>query len=168
MCAYISGEGIGLTESTGVFGIRKKLYSVLFENRLLGRQRPGFLVFAGQLASFNLAGFYVGLIEWINSDDRSRDRSRNLPAEEFLAEIISVGHGNANYRVSGFFKRSNFLILRGIRLTFEPQICKHAVVAVNLDGSETLAIDRNNTFSQLASGFRKQLFEPRTEIINCG
>ena len=50
------------------------------------------LVFFGQLSRRNLAGLHVRLIERIDADDRPGNCGRDLPAKEFLSEIVNVAN----------------------------------------------------------------------------
>src|SRR6185312_9432679 len=103
MCTQVVSERALASESAGVLGIGIKLDTILFENRLLGWQGTGLLVFASQLTRFNFAGFNIRLIECIDADDGSRYRRGDLPAEKFLAQVVGIRKRNPNYRVAGLF-----------------------------------------------------------------
>ena len=116
----------------------------------------------------DLAGFDVGLIEGVDADDRARDGGRNLPAEEFLPQVVDVGDGDPNDRVPGFFERRDFGVLRGVGRGFQTKVGEDAIVAINVGRAECFAIDRDDALAQFAGGFGDQLFQPRAEIGNSG
>ena len=86
----------------------------------------------GQLARLVLAGLDVGLIERIDAEDRARDRGGELPAEEFLADVIAVGDGDAHDRLPGALERGDRVILLRVRFARQPQIDEQPVLAVDL------------------------------------
>ena len=84
--------------------VGEELDAAVFEERRFFRQLSALLVFFGQLASDNLAGFHVGLVEGIDSQDRAGDRRGNFPAEEFLAQIVSIRQLDFDNRMAGLFE----------------------------------------------------------------
>ena len=80
----------GFIKSFGVSLISEQLDAIALEDRGLRRQRSALFVFAGQLSRRDFAGFDVGLIEWIDADDRTGNRGRDFPTKKFLAEIVNV------------------------------------------------------------------------------
>ena len=91
--------------------IGEELDAVVFEDWLLGGKGAGLLVFRRQVASGDLAGFDIGLVEGVDADDRAGDRGGDFPAEEFLAEIVNVGERDADDRMAGLFERRDFGVL---------------------------------------------------------
>src|SRR6267154_4943677 len=77
----VANERIAISERLCILGISEQLNTVLLEKRLLCRQRTALLVFTGQFASLDFAGFDVGLIECVDTDDRTRYGGGDLPAE---------------------------------------------------------------------------------------
>ena len=73
MSAQISSQGLivtgGFRQSVGILRIGEQLDAAVLENWLLGGQGTGLLVFRGQIARGNLAGFDIGLIEGVDADD---------------------------------------------------------------------------------------------------
>src|SRR5260370_41385124 len=130
MGAEIISQGLSACESGGVLRIGKQLCAIALEDCLFCGQRAGFLVLSGQLASFDFAGFDVGLIEGVDPDDGSSDGGGDLPAEKFLAEVVSVADRNANHWMSGGFEGGNFGVLRGVGGGIETNIRKNSVAAV--------------------------------------
>src|SRR6185369_17610757 len=82
---------------------------VLPERRLFWKSACGF-VFSGEFASGNFARFHIGLVESVDADYRTSHRSRYLPSEEFLTELIHIVHCNAHNRMSGFLERVDRLV----------------------------------------------------------
>ena len=62
-----------------------------------------------------LAGLDIGLIERIDAEDCARHRRGDLPAEEFLADVIAVGDADAHDRVAGASISVDGLVLMRIR-----------------------------------------------------
>src|SRR5262245_48626476 len=85
-------------QRTFVTRICKELYLVTFKERPFFRKLPGLFVGPGKVPSFNLCRLHIGLIEWIDANDRAGDRSRHLPAEEFLPELHWIMHNDAHHR----------------------------------------------------------------------
>ena len=81
-------------QRVGVGSVGKQLDAVALEERRLRRERAGLLVFVGQRARGDLAGFDVRLVERVDAEDRARNRRRNLPAEELGRQVVcSSGRG---------------------------------------------------------------------------
>ena len=116
----------------------------------------------------DLARFDVGLIEGVDPEDRARDRGRNFPAEEFLSQVVDVGHGDAHDRMPGFFERGHLGILRRVGRSLEPNVGEDAVVSVHVRRAQFFAIDRDDALAEFAGGFRDQLLEPRAQIGDSG
>ena len=86
----ISGErGVGacsLRQLGGILFVGEELDAGIFKDRLLRRERTSLFVFRSQIPRRDLAGFDVGLVEGVNSDDRASHGSGNLPSEKFRAQ----------------------------------------------------------------------------------
>src|SRR5437588_8628192 len=95
--------GRGFIKSFGVSFIGEQLDAILLENRSFGWQRSALFILAGQLARRDFAGFDVGLIEWIDADDRTGNRGRNFPTKKFLAKIVNVLDCDAHDWLPGAF-----------------------------------------------------------------
>src|SRR5713101_5136286 len=65
------GQRAGSTDRLGVGSVGKQAQAALLEERSLGRQRTGSLVFFGQLPRLYLAGLDVRLVEGVDPQDRS-------------------------------------------------------------------------------------------------
>src|SRR5580658_8354007 len=91
-----------LGQSGSIFFVGKELDTCFFKDRIFGGKRTFRLVLGGELLSDDLARFDVGLVESIDADDRSGDCSSDLPAEEFLSEVVGVSDGDADDGLSGF------------------------------------------------------------------
>ena len=122
----------GLLQSGGVLRVGEELDARFLQERRLGRQRAIFLVFAGELLGFDLAGFDVGLIERVDADDRAGHGRRDFPAEKFLAQVVDIRHGDADDRLAGLFERVDGSVLLRIGRAVETQIGEHAIVAINV------------------------------------
>src|SRR5258708_38350309 len=94
------GAGAEIGEFLGVRRIGEELDAARHEDRLLFRQRAGLFISRRQLARFDLAGLDIGLIEWVDPDDRAGDRGGDLPAEELLAELVTVFERDAQDRLA--------------------------------------------------------------------
>src|SRR5579859_5604065 len=158
----IAGEGCvsahSFFERLGILLVGEEFDSVLLKDGRLGRQRTFLFVLRRELASCNLAGLDVGLIEGVDANDGAGYGSGHLPAEEFAAEIVGFVNGNPYDGMSSALQGVNRGILFGIRSGLQSQISKDAVVAVSFRRSQRLAVYRNQTLPFLASRFRQQLF----------
>src|SRR6202011_3017589 len=67
-------------------------------------------------------------------------------------------------RVPGCLERSDRPLLLGILIGGEPQISKHAVIAVDRRRAQRLGVDRHDPLAELAGRFGKKLLEPGAEI----
>src|SRR5258708_4875267 len=68
--------------------------------------------------------------------------------------------------MTGTPQRVQLLLLSGVRLIGKPQMNEHAVAAVNLRWPQSLAINRNQSLTDLAGAFSDELFQPGTQIVN--
>ena len=141
----------------------------LFENGVSRRQRAGPLIGGGEFARLVLARLDVRLIEWVDAEDRSRNRRRDLPAEEFLAEVVAVGDLDAHHRMAGVLEFNESRVRCRRRCSSASRsVDEQTIVAIDAGGSERLAVDRDQSLAVLAGRFRQQLLEPRAEIRNAG
>ena len=111
-----------------------------------------------------LAGFDVGLIERIDADDRAGNGRGDLPAEEFLADLVAIGDVDAHDGMTGPFERGDGVVLRGIGLGRQPHIDEQAVLAVDLGVPERLGVDWHEPLAELSGRLREKLLEPGAEI----
>ena len=109
----------GVFNAAAFLIIGKQLDAVVFEERRLGRQRSRLLVFFSEFSRLDLAGFDVRLIEWIDADDRSGHSGGEFPTKEFLPEVVDVGNGNRDYRMTRRLKFCNRRVLTSIGCRFE-------------------------------------------------
>src|ERR1700674_3825180 len=98
-------EGLGRRQCLAVLAIGEERNTGLFEQRRFRRQLPGPLVRGGELARLVLAGLDIRLIEWIDAEDRTGNGRGKLPTEEFLANVVAIGDGDAHDRVTRTFER---------------------------------------------------------------
>ena len=82
----------------------KNVRSFADEKRRLRRQRSARFEIIRQLAGCDLASLDVGLIEWVDVEDRSGNRCGDLPPEKLLPEVVRIVDSNADYRLSCAFK----------------------------------------------------------------
>ena len=150
MRGEMPGERRLLAECLDMVLVGVKADDVRLEERLLLWQRAALLVGRGQLACLLLACFDIGLVEWIDADDRAGDSRRDLETEELLANCIVVGDVDANDGMPHRFDGIHGVVLRVVRFGREAQIDKHAVTAVCRGVAERFEIDRHNTFAVLA------------------
>ncbi len=148
--------------------IGEELDAVVFEDRLLRGQGAGLLVFRGQVAGRDLAGFNIGLVEGVDADDGAGYGGGDFPAEEFLAQIVNVAERNADNGMPGLLQRRNFGVLSRVRRGFQTHVGEDAIVAVNLGRPNVFAVHRDDALALLAGGFRHQLFEPCAESGDSG
>ena len=99
----------------------------LLQQRRFRRQFPGPLVCGGEFACFVLAGLDVRLIEGIDAEDRTGNGHGELPAEEFLTDVIAIGDSDAHDRVTCFFNGGDRVILLRIRFARQPHIDEQAI-----------------------------------------
>ena len=64
----------------------------------------------------------------------------------------------------GLFQRGQLVLMRGVVFAVGADIDEEAVVAVERDVVQRLAVDRDQALAILAGGFRDQLFGPGAEI----
>src|SRR6185312_9855620 len=84
--------------------VSKELYAAIIEERRFFRQLAGFLILFSQLTGDDLAGFNVRLIEGVDFQNRSRYCRGNLPAEEFLPQIVSIRQFDFDNRMASASK----------------------------------------------------------------
>ena len=63
-------------------------------------KRPGSLVLGGESPRHALAGFHVRLIERVDPENGTGHGGRDLPAKEFLAEVVRIVDPDAHDRVT--------------------------------------------------------------------
>ena len=148
--------------------VSEQLDAAVFEERRFFRQLSAFLIRFCQLARDDLAGFHVRLVERIDFQNRARDRRGNFPAEEFLAQVVSIRELDLDNGMAGISQGVQLLLLGRVRLIGEPQMNEHAIVAVNLRRSQRFAIHWDKSFADLAGAFSNQLFQPCAQIVNSG
>src|SRR5262249_24781881 len=102
-------------ESSSVLLVSEKFHSSGLEEREFGWQRAGRFMFSGEFGGLDFAGFDIRLIEGIDADDRTGNRSCNFPAEKFLADGVRVRHRDANDGMAGLFEGGYSSILRFVR-----------------------------------------------------
>src|SRR4029077_15098927 len=91
------------SECGGVPVVRKELGVFGGQERRLGWQPAGGLVFASEFLSFDLAGFDVWLVERVDANDGAGDGRSNFPPEKFLAEGVGVWQRDADNRLTCLF-----------------------------------------------------------------
>ena len=138
------------------------------KNGCLRRQLAGLLVGGGELARLVLAGLDIGLIERIDAEDRAGDRGGDLPAEEFLADVIAIGDGDAHDRMPARSSAATASSCFGIRFARQPQIDEQAIRAVDVGRAQRLGVDRDEALALLAGRFGEELLEPGAEIGDAG
>ena len=104
-----------LLQGGGILGVGEELEPCSLEDRRLGRKHPGLLERSGELARRDFARLHVRLIERIDADDGAGHRRGHLPAEEFLADVVDVGNGNAHHGLSRALQCVDGGVLRRIR-----------------------------------------------------
>src|SRR5262249_23929915 len=123
--------------------IGEKLDATVLKNRSFGRKLSGLFVIGRQLSCYNLGGFNVRLVERVDRDNRSRDGRCDLPAEEFLADIVDVRHIDSDYRLSSFAQGIDLGVLLLIDSASQAQIDKDTIVAIDLRRPKLLAVYRD-------------------------
>ena len=156
--------GAGLAQLGGVVLVGIEIGLGGGHDRLLRRQRTGFLERAGQLAGLDLGGFDVGLVERVDAEHRARHRGRHLEPEKFLADMVDRLHDDAHHGMPGRFQRGELFVMRGVVLAFGADVDEEAIVAVQRRIAQRFAVDRDQALAFLAGGFRDQLFGPGAEI----
>ena len=122
----------------------------------------------GQFLGLDLAGFDVGLVECVDAEDRSGYRGGNFPAEEFLAEVIRVGHSDVDNGMPCFFECGDFGVLCRVRRGFQSDVGEDPVLAIHSRCCQRFAIHRDDALAQFAGRLRNQLLKPCAEIENTG
>ena len=151
-----------LLQHFGIRGVGEQAKIVLTGQRFALRQRAVALVGLGQGAGGDLAGLHVGLVEGVNTHDRPRHGGGELPAEEFLTEIVAVGHGDAHHWMPGGRQRIERRRLF-IDLAFQGHVHEQPILAISLGGTEYFTVERNDGLALLAGGLGHQLFDPGAE-----
>src|SRR6185437_1783838 len=113
------------------------------ERWLFVRKPAGFLERRGQLASLDLGGFDVWLIERIDAENCAGDRDRHLEPEKLLADLIGRMHHDPNHRMPGVLERAQPLIMSGIVFVRGADIDKETIVAVKARIAERFTLDRD-------------------------
>src|SRR5215471_16107503 len=130
--------------------VSEDLDAVLQQNRRLTRQGAISLVGICQSACLDLAGFHVGLIKWIDRDDGTGDRDRNLPAEKFLRKIIAIGDADTDDGMAGFFEFRNVLVLTALWLIIQTDVSEQPIGTIVFRRGEGLVVHRNESSALLA------------------
>src|SRR6185312_12083557 len=109
MCAQNSGKIFFAASELGqvlcVAVICKELDAVSFKKRCLRGKLAGFLKLIRDLPGCDFAGLNVRLIKSVDADDGSGNRRSDLPAEEFLTNIVDISHINGDYGLTCFLQR---------------------------------------------------------------
>ena len=92
----------------------------------------------------------VELIERIDSDNRTGDGCRNLPAEEFRAQVVNVGYRNSYDGVSGLFDRSQLGFLICVSACVQPNLNENPIVTVNLRRPQQFTVHRDDPLTNFA------------------
>ena len=93
---------------------------------------------------------------------------RDLPAEEFFAQIVGVVErrcARPDDRPVPAPRPPRSCAASGAGL--QPQIDEQAVVAIDVRRAERFAVDRDQALALLARRFRDQLLQPGAEIARC-
>src|SRR6266705_6067445 len=125
-------EHLSVLKSFRIPRVRVELHAVAFEKGLLFWQLALCFILACEFPRFDLAGFYVRLVEGIDADDRSSHGGRNFPAEELFTNRIRLLDRDAHDRLTCFFQSFHGRILLMIGRGFEAKIGKYAVTPVAL------------------------------------
>ena len=172
MRAQVTGERRvatrGLFQGRRVLFVGEKFHAAILQHGRFRRKRSRLFVRIGQLACFDFARFHIGLVKCVDADHRTCHGCGEFPAEEFLAQVVDLRHGDADNRLAGALKRSDAGILLRVRRCFQPQVGEHPVVPVNIGRADPLAIHWNDAVTFFARGLCDQLFEPRAQIRNSG
>ena len=150
MCREIFDQRPGIAERLAVLRIGKERNISFRQQRRFRRQLSGPLVCGRKFARLVFAGLDVGLIERIDTEDRTRNGRRKFPAEEFLADVIAIGDGDAHDRMTRAFQRGDCIILFGIRFARQAHIDEQAIRPVDIGRPKRLGIDRNEALAVLA------------------
>ena len=78
---------------------------------MLRGKRTLLFVLGRQVLGCDFCRFHIRLIERVDADDRTCHCRRNLPAEEFLAEIINIRDGNAHDGLARLFEDGHSFVL---------------------------------------------------------
>src|SRR5215831_3588868 len=170
VCANHSVQGQSIAgkalQGLSIALIGKELDPVFFQERRFSGKRTGLLVSFRELARNYLAGFHIRLVEGIDSNDRSCDSGRNLPAEKLLAQIIDISHVNAHDWLTGFTQRVDAGILARVHCILQPQVSEDPIIAINLRRPKLFTVDGDQAFALLAGALRKQLLKPGAQIVD--
>src|SRR5215467_10152251 len=83
----------------GVAIVSEQFNPIFFANWRFGRETAVLLIFGSEFARDHFAGLDIGLVEGIDTEDRTGYGSRDLPAEELLAKIVCVGKLDFHHRL---------------------------------------------------------------------
>src|ERR1700690_896178 len=170
VCAQIALERFiragSLLEGGGIFCVTEKFDAFGIEKRGLSGKRSRLFVFVRQLARLDLAGFHVRLIERIDADHGACNRSRDFPAEKFLTERVLVLDRDTHHRLPRLFECCNRGFLLRVSVTFQAEISKKTILAIDSGRTNFFAARGNNSFALFSRCFGDKLFEPRAKIGN--
>ena len=115
---------------------------------------------ASQVSGGCLAGLDVGLIEGIDSQDRSGHRSGHLPSKDLLAQVVAVRHRDPDEGTSTPLQIPDGLLLLPVSGRVQPKVEEQPVLSIDPWRPHRLAFDRNEALPVLSGGLGQQLLQP--------
>src|SRR5712692_8644444 len=140
----------GFAQRLGVRRVGVDIEVFAQADRRFRRQGAGGLERRDELAGLDLARFHIGLIEWIDADDRAGNRNGDLEPEEFLADMLDRAEHDASNGMSGLLELGERRFVSGIVLVHRAKIDKKSIGAINLRIAQGLAIHRDQTLAVLS------------------
>ena len=130
------------------------------ENGLIDREGAGLLVGIGQPLAGELAGFHIGLIERVDTHDRPRHCSGELPAKELARKVVAIGQRDLYDRLPGLGQSLDCFVLG------QPQVDQEAILSIVVRRAELFPIHGDHGLAVLAGGLGHQLFQPGSQVAN--
>src|SRR6185437_14810896 len=149
MALQVAGQRVVAAELARIARIGVESHAVLTEYRLLPRKIVRLLELVGQRPRLLLACLHVRLVERVDADDGAGHGCRDLPAEEFLADMPDILDPDPRDRMPRPLQRLYRLALRAIGMSVQLQIGEEPVTAVAVGRGERLVRQRNEAASLL-------------------
>src|SRR5260370_20916282 len=159
-------ERFSVLKSFSVPRVRVELHAAAFEEGLLFWQLALCFILACEFPRFDLAGFYVRLVEGIDADDRSSHGGRNFPAEEPFTNHLRPLALEAPDWLPCFLQTFHHRLPRVFGAGVHAPQRKYPVTPPPRRPRQPLPVHGNDSLPDFSRRFREKLFKPRAKIRN--